>query len=108
MLNGKKICVVMPAYNAALTPEKTIADVPRDIVDDIVLVDDCSRDDTAALARALDLHTIQHDRNRGYGANQKTCYTAALTTDADMVMVTHAPKGRAFEQGRRRGQNMSC
>ena len=89
MLNGKKICVVMPAYNAALTLEKTIADVPRDIVDDIILVDDCSRDDTAALARALDLHTIQHDRNRGYGANQKTCYKAALTRDADVVVMLH-------------------
>ena len=89
MLDGKKVCVVMPAYNAEKTLERTVAEVPRDIVDDIILVDDDSRDGTADLARRLGLHTIEHQRNRGYGGNQKTCYTAALARGADVVVMLH-------------------
>jgi glycosyltransferase involved in cell wall biosynthesis len=89
MLNSQKVCVVMPAYNAALTLERTVAEVPRDVVDDIVVVDDHSTDRTAEVARALGLHTIEHDRNRGYGGNQKTCYTAALARGADIVVMVH-------------------
>lgn len=89
MLGNKKIVVVMPAYNAAATLERTVAEVPRDIVDDIILVDDKSTDETPALARRLGLHTIVHDDNRGYGGNQKTCYTAALARGADVVVMVH-------------------
>jgi hypothetical protein len=89
MLDGKKICVVMPAYNAEKTLERTVAEVPRDIVDDMILVDDNSRDGTAELARRLGLHTIVHEKNRGYGGNQKTCYTAALERGADVVVMLH-------------------
>ncbi len=80
----------MPAYNAARTLEKTLAEVPRDIVDEIVLVDDASQDDTAALARSLGIeHVIRHDENRGYGGNQKTCYRKALELGADIVIMLH-------------------
>jgi glycosyltransferase involved in cell wall biosynthesis len=89
MFEGKKITVVMPAYNAAGTLERTLREINRDIVDDIILVDDASRDDTVAVARRLGLHTVVHDRNRGYGGNQKTCYTEALRTGADVVVMLH-------------------
>jgi glycosyltransferase involved in cell wall biosynthesis len=89
MLDGKKITVVMPAYNAELTLERTLREINRQVVDDIILVDDASRDGTVALAQRLGLHTIVHDRNRGYGGNQKTCYTEALRTGADVVVMLH-------------------
>lgn len=89
MLMGKRVAVVLPAYNAELTLERTIAEIPRDVVDDIILTDDFSRDNTAILARTLGLHTIRHDVNRGYGGNQKTCYRAALARGADIVIMLH-------------------
>ena len=75
---GHRLVVVMPAYNAAATLERTWRDVPRDVVDEIILVDDASRDRTVEIARGLGLTVIKHTRNRGYGANQKTCYREAL------------------------------
>jgi glycosyltransferase involved in cell wall biosynthesis len=89
MIAGKKITVVMPAYNAALTLERTLREIDRTVVDDIILVDDASRDDTAAVGRRLGLTVIVHEKNRGYGGNQKTCYTAALRTGADIVVMLH-------------------
>lgn len=89
MLNGKKIIVVMPAYNAAQTLLKTVADVPRDVVDELLLVDDASHDNTAALAPTLDIITFQHERNFGYGRNQKTCYREALKYGADIIVMVH-------------------
>ncbi len=89
MLEGCKIAVVLPAYNAARTLQRTIDDIPREVVDDLILTDDASRDETAALSRKLGLHTIVHDHNRGYGANQKTCYQAALERGADIVIMLH-------------------
>ncbi len=89
MLDHKRIAVVLPAYNAAKTLRQTYAEIPHDIVDDIILTDDASSDDTVALARALGIHTIRHDRNRGYGGNQKTCYAAALARGADIVVMLH-------------------
>jgi glycosyltransferase involved in cell wall biosynthesis len=89
MLTGKKVIVVMPAYNAENTVERTVAEIPRDIVDDIILVDDRSRDNTVEVARKLGLHVIVHEKNRGYGGNQKTCYTAALSRGADIVVMVH-------------------
>ena len=88
MIDGKKIAVVMPAYNAAQTLERTVAEIPA-LVDDIILVDDSSSDGTADLARRLGLHTLVHAKNRGYGGNQKTCYTAALARGADIVIMVH-------------------
>ena len=88
MQAGKAI-VVMPAYNAATTLERTLADLPAGSVDEIVLVDDASRDGTAALARRLGLTVIEHQRNRGYGGNQKTCYREALARGADVVVMIH-------------------
>jgi len=89
MMHGKKVVVVMPAYNAAATLERTYAEVPKDIVDEVILVDDCSRDGTIEQARKLDLRCFRHDRNRGYGRNQKTCYAEALKTGADVVIMVH-------------------
>jgi glycosyltransferase involved in cell wall biosynthesis len=89
MIEDKKICVVMPAYNAEKTLEQTVAEVPRPLVDDIVLVDDRSRDNTVDVAKTLGLHVIVHEKNRGYGGNQKTCYTAALKRGADIVVMVH-------------------
>jgi glycosyltransferase involved in cell wall biosynthesis len=89
MLANKKITVVLPAYNAAQTLKQTFDEIPHGIVDDIILTDDASKDDTAAMARALGIPTIRHDRNRGYGGNQKTCYTAALARGADIVVMLH-------------------
>jgi len=84
-----KVMAVMPAYNAALTLEATVSDIPPGSVDEILLVDDQSRDDTVAVAKRLGLRVIEHERNRGYGANQKTCYTTALQTDADIIVMIH-------------------
>ena len=80
---------MMPAYKAARTLEKTLRDIPREAVDDLILVDDASPDDTVALAKRLGLETIQHAKNRGYGGNQKTCYDAALARGADVVVLLH-------------------
>jgi glycosyltransferase involved in cell wall biosynthesis len=89
MINGKKIVVVLPAYNAAKTLEITLKDVPEGFVDDYVLVDDASRDNTAEVARQLGIRTIVHERNTGYGGNQKTCYRTALELGADIVIMLH-------------------
>jgi glycosyltransferase involved in cell wall biosynthesis len=89
MLGGQRIAVVLPAYNAAKTLARTIEDIDRDIVDDLILTDDASGDNTVTLARALGLHTIVHERNRGYGGNQKTCYAAAAARGADIVVMLH-------------------
>lgn len=90
MIKQKKVVVVMPAYNAAQTLEKTWSEIPLDIVDEVVLVDDASRDETSALARQLGIHhVLRHDRNRGYGGNQKTCYAKALELGADIVIMVH-------------------
>jgi glycosyltransferase involved in cell wall biosynthesis len=89
MLNGKKIVVVLPAYNAAKTLEKTYSEIPFEFVDDVVLVDDASRDDTAEVARKLGIRTIVHEENKGYGGNQKTCYRTALELGADIVIMLH-------------------
>jgi glycosyltransferase involved in cell wall biosynthesis len=89
MLEHQRVTVILPAYNAAETLARTCAEIPRDIVDDVILTDDASRDDTVSIARSLGLHTILHDRNRGYGANQKTCYAAALARNADIVVMLH-------------------
>jgi hypothetical protein len=79
----------MPAYNAQTTLEQTVADIPPGCIDEIILVDDCSRDETVAMARRLGLTVIQHERNLGYGGNQKTCYREALARDADVVIMIH-------------------
>lgn len=90
MLNNKKIVVVLPAYNAAKTLEQTYNEIPFDIVDDVVLVDDASKDDTAEVGRKLGIrHVIKHDKNKGYGGNQKTCYRKALEIGADIVIMLH-------------------
>jgi glycosyltransferase involved in cell wall biosynthesis len=89
MLHQKKIVVVMPAYNAAKTLEMTYAEVPKDVVDEVILVDDASSDETAAKAEELGIHTIIHAENRGYGGNQKTCYAEALSKGADVVVMVH-------------------
>jgi len=89
MIMKKKVIIVMPAYNAAETLERTHQDIPPGSVDDIILVDDRSSDNTAALARSLGIHTIVHEENRGYGGNQKTCYTEALKRGADIVIMIH-------------------
>jgi glycosyltransferase involved in cell wall biosynthesis len=86
---SQKICVVMPAYNAEKTLERTYRDLPLDWVDDIVLVDDTSRDRTVEIARGLGIHTVVHPANRGYGGNQKTCYREALARGADIVVMVH-------------------
>jgi glycosyltransferase involved in cell wall biosynthesis len=89
MINGRKVAVVMPAYNAAATLRRTYAELPLDIVDDVILTDDASSDETLSVAAELGLHTLVHDRNRGYGGNQKTCYRAALGRGADIVVMLH-------------------
>jgi glycosyltransferase involved in cell wall biosynthesis len=89
VVNGKKVLVVLPAYNAEKTLERTIADVPAGVVDEFLLVDDASVDGTIARAASLGLPYIVHPRNRGYGGNQKTCYTEALRRGADIVVMLH-------------------
>jgi len=90
MINGKTIVVVLPAYNAAKTLEMTYREIPFEIIDDVVLVDDHSRDETSTVGHELGIkHVIRHDRNRGYGGNQKTCYRTALELGADIVIMLH-------------------
>lgn len=90
MYNEKKVIVVLPAYNAALTMEKTIAEIPMDVVDDIVLVDDNSTDNSIEVAKKIGIkHIVQHTKNKGYGGNQKSCYNKALTLDADIIIMLH-------------------
>lgn len=89
MLRNKSIAVVLPAYNAERSLEKTFQDIPHDIVDYIILVDDKSKDRTVEVAKHLGLLTIEHDGNKGYGANQKTCYAKALELGADIVIMVH-------------------
>jgi glycosyltransferase involved in cell wall biosynthesis len=84
-----KVIAVLPAYNAEKTLEKTLKDIPEGSVSEVILVDDCSQDKTAELARALGLITIVHEKNLGYGGNQKTCYTEALKRGADIVIMIH-------------------
>lgn len=84
-----KVVVVMPAYNAEKTLERTLKDIPAGSADEVILVDDCSKDGTVELARRLGLTVIQHERNKGYGGNQKTCYTEALKRGADVVIMVH-------------------
>src|SRR6476659_3444739 len=88
-LAAPRVVIVMPAYNAARTLERTYADIPHDIVDRIILVDDVSRDETVEIARQLGLDVIIHRQNRGYGGNQKTCYDAALEAGAEIVVMLH-------------------
>lgn len=90
MINGKKIIAVLPAYNAALTLKKTYDEIPFDIVDDVVLVDDHSKDNTFEVAKSIGIkHVIRHEQNKGYGGNQKTCYDTALSLGADIVIMLH-------------------
>ncbi len=90
MLNGKKIVVVLPAYKAALTLERTYNEIPFNIVDDVVLVDDKSPDNTVEEARRLGIrHIVMHEQNKGYGGNQKSCYRKALELGADIVIMLH-------------------
>jgi glycosyltransferase involved in cell wall biosynthesis len=89
MLLGKRITVVLPAYNAEATLRQTYEEIPKDVVDDVILVDDKSKDCTPELARQLGILTITHERNLGYGGNQKTCYAAALSRGADIVVMLH-------------------
>jgi glycosyltransferase involved in cell wall biosynthesis len=90
MYNNRKIIVILPAYNAAKTLEMTYREIPHDIVDHVVLVDDCSNDDTLTVAKALGInHIIQHEGNLGYGANQKTCYNKALELGGDIIIMLH-------------------
>jgi glycosyltransferase involved in cell wall biosynthesis len=91
--DGKKVIAVLPALNAARTLERTVAAIPRDFVDEIILVDDHSTDETLALARTLPIHLVWHPHNAGYGANQKTCYLEALQREADVVVMLH-PDGQ--------------
>jgi len=84
-----KVVIVMPAYNAADTLERTFDDIPKDAVDEIILVDDCSADKTVEIARSLGITVICHEKNKGYGGNQKTCYQAALEHGADFVVMLH-------------------
>ncbi len=90
MINGKKIGVVLPAYNAAKTLKPTLDEIPYDIVDEVILTDDCSQDDTAEVAAQLGIkHIIRHEKNRGYGGNQKTCYKKAIELGCDIIVMLH-------------------
>ena len=89
MLHGRRVVVVMPAYNAARTLRKTYAEIPHDVVDEVLLTDDASGDETVRVARELGITTFVHAQNRGYGGNQKTCYAAALARGADIVVMLH-------------------
>ena len=89
MINGRRIGVVLPAYNAAGTLARTVAELDQEIIDEIVLVDDASTDQTVTLARELGLEPIRHELNRGYGGNQKTCYRQVLELGADIIVMVH-------------------
>jgi len=89
MNHNKKIIAVLPAYDAEKTLRRTFQDIPHDVIDDIILVDDCSRDTTVRVAESLGIKTFRHSENKGYGANQKTCYAKALELGADVVIMIH-------------------
>ncbi|HQL70289.1 MAG: glycosyltransferase family 2 protein [Bacteroidales bacterium] len=90
MINNKKLIIVLPAYNASQTLEKTWSEIPFDIVDEVILVDDSSRDNTVEVAKSLGIHhIIVHEQNKGYGGNQKTCYNKALELEGDIVVMLH-------------------
>ena len=89
MINNKKIIIVMPAYNAQATLKETYDNIPKDVVDDIILVDDNSSDKTVEIAQSLGIKVIKHEKNLGYGANQKTCYKEALNQNADIIIMLH-------------------
>ena len=89
MLNGKHITVILPAYNAEKTLQQTYDDIPKDIVEEIILTDDASSDLTVELAKKLNIKTFVHPKNMGYGANQKTCYREALNGNTDIVIMLH-------------------
>jgi len=90
VLLNKKIVVVLPSYNAALTLEKTYAEIPFDIVDEVIFVDDASKDNSVEVAKRIGIkHIIEHEENKGYGGNQKSCYNKALSLDADIVVMLH-------------------
>lgn len=89
MIGDKRVCVVLPAYNAAQTLERTYQQIDRTVVDEVIVVDDASRDDTRAITQRLGVRYAFHERNHGYGGNQKTCYTLALATGADVVVMLH-------------------
>ena len=89
MLQGKRIVVILPAYNAAATLERTYQEIPFDVVDEVLLVDDASEDETVAIAERLGVRTLIHRNNRGYGGNQKTGYQQALQLDADIFIMLH-------------------
>jgi glycosyltransferase involved in cell wall biosynthesis len=89
VINGKRVMVVLPAYNAGRTLERTIAEIPSGVVDDLLLVDDASRDDTVEVAKRLGIPFVVHSENRGYGGNQKSCYSEALKRGADIVIMLH-------------------
>ena len=89
MIRNSKVVVVLPAYNAEKTLESTYREIPFDIVDEVILVDDASKDNTVGVAKRLDIRVIEHEKNLGYGGNQKTCYGAALQQNADIVVMLH-------------------
>lgn len=90
MLNGKKIAVVLPAYNAAQTIGKTYSEIPMELVDTVILVDDASKDNTSGIAQKLGIeHVIRHESNKGYGGNQKSCYEKALSMGVDIIIMLH-------------------
>jgi glycosyltransferase involved in cell wall biosynthesis len=89
VIDGKRVIVVLPAYNAGRTLEKTISEIPMNLVDDLLLVDDASGDDTVEVATRLGIPVVVHPENRGYGGNQKTCYKEALQRGADIVTMLH-------------------
>src|ERR1043165_8535854 len=90
MIHGKKVVVVLPAYNAAKTLEKTYNEIDFNVVDDVILVDDNSKDNTIEVGKQIGIrHILRHDRNYGYGGNQKTCYKKALEIGADIVIMLH-------------------
>ena len=90
MYNGKKVVVALPAYNAERTLEQTYREIPLDVVDEVILVDDASKDNTIEVGKRLGIHhIIKHERNKGYGGNQKTCYTKAIEIGADIVIMLH-------------------
>jgi glycosyltransferase involved in cell wall biosynthesis len=89
LIRNSKVVVVLPAYNAEKTIESTYHEIPFDIVDEVILVDDASKDNTVSVAKQLGIRVIKHDKNLGYGGNQKTCYNAALQQNADIVVMLH-------------------